>query len=415
MWRNYLPPALINPAPSSEESFESVESERDPGELVSPRRPPQSPSVSPRALLVPDPPDISEVLEGASRNLRNLPARQHRREQQQAAAAAAAAVAIMPDPVIVAFEDKDGVDEARALQEACNQLARFKWNPTDLEFYFGQIEIKMAAVGVKKNFTKFQVLATIIPPEVMEEVKPLLRLKETDFPNKDAYKQLKTELLSLFGPAPEAAVDRALARVMVGKPSSLLRALVNDICKKDLNGCTCCPAVVMALWKRHLPDNVRAGIADETLSKETFKRIGQLADKIFASSSSKTVAAVRVDKNNAPATLDETQPGLTYPVPEVAGVARGGRGGRGGRGFRGGRGRGGNRGGSAQSGTAQQSNTSGDQNQSGGQPRHRGPRHPDGPPPSGCSMHWKWGRSAFFCSEPGTCPWKNIFAPKPNQ
>ena len=65
-------------------------------------------------------------------------------------------------------------------------MSRLQWDKDDLLFHFGQIEIKMAAVGVKKNFTKFQVLATIIPKDVMDEVKPLLRMTETEFPNKDA-------------------------------------------------------------------------------------------------------------------------------------------------------------------------------------------------------------------------------------
>ena len=90
-------------------------------------------------------------------------------------------------------------------------------------------------------------------------VKPLLRKKETDFPNKDAYKQLKNTIIRIFGPRPEAAVDRALGRVLTDKPSMLARELVEDLCKKELD-CDCCPAIVTALWKRHLPSHVRSGI-----------------------------------------------------------------------------------------------------------------------------------------------------------
>ena len=101
-----------------------------------------------------------------------------------------------PDPIMATnFEDENGTDDARAMQDACKNLSSFAFNQEDLPFYFQQIEAKMGAVGVKKNFTKFQVLSTIIPPHVMNEVKPLLRLQATDFPENDAYKQLKQRIM----------------------------------------------------------------------------------------------------------------------------------------------------------------------------------------------------------------------------
>ena len=270
----------------------------------------------------------------------------------------------------------------------------------------------MAAVGVKKNFTKLQVLSTVIPKRVQDEVKELLSMKATEFPNNDGYKQLKNEILRIFGPRPEDAVDRALARVLTGKPSQLARALVGDICKQRFD-CPCCPAVVMSLWKRQLPSNVKAHIAGMKFDKSTFKDVLQHADDVHASNApSASVAAVRLVAAAAPppASLDETQPAIPYATAEVAAASRGGRGARGNRGGRGGRGfnRGGNRGG-GQGGQ----NNGGQTNQS--QPRHRGPKHPDLPAGEwkGCSLHYRWGRQAHFCAEPATCPWNNIFTPKP--
>ena len=188
----------------------------------------------------------------------------------------------MPDAV-VDFEDENGVDDARALQEACNNLSRLAFEVHDLQFYFQQVEIKAAAVGVRKNFTKFQVLASIIPKNVIDEVKPLLRKKESEFsPANDAYKQLKLEILRIFGPNPEETMNRALGRVLSGTPSSLARALVNDLCPIKQLDCSCCPGHVTALWKRQLPQDVRAHIADKKLTKETFNEITQSADNVFA-------------------------------------------------------------------------------------------------------------------------------------
>ena len=139
-------------------------------------------------------------------------------------------------------------------------------------------------------------------------------------------------------------------------------------------------------------------------SPDSTKEIFQRADNIHASNTpSASVASVRVAAASAQllSSLDETLAAIPYANPEVAAVARGGRArGRGGR-SRGGRGRG-----------SQQPNQSG-----GGQSRHRGPKHPDLPPGewSGCSLHYRWGKRAHFCSEPATCPWKNIFTPKPQK
>ena len=374
MWRKYLNPA--QPPLSDEEEYNSAE-EDDPNILVSPRRPAQSPTASPRRLLLPDPPAVEEVLEVAGRQLRDLPDRRRRQEQ---------AAANMP---VVAFEDANEADEARALQEACANLKNFVWDNNDLAFTLNQVEIKMSAVGVKKQYTKLQVMSNVLPKEVIDQVKPFLRKTETEYPENNAYKLLKTEIKRIFGPKPTAAVDRALTRVLVGRPSDLARALVNDICKKELRNCECCPGVVLALWRRHLPGNVRAGIAHLKFNADTFNEVTSLADDIFTSHApSAQVAAV---------SLDETQPAIPYPQPEIAATSRGGRGGRG-------RGRGRGRGGGGR-GASQTTN----------QPRHKGTKHPDLPEGewSGCSNHFRFGKSAYFCAEPTSCPWKNVYVARP--
>ena len=311
--------------------------------------------------------------------------------------AAAARLAAQAPPPIVNFEDEDGVDEPRAMQDASNDLRSFEFNKEDLLFYFNQIEGKMCAAGVRSNYTKFRVLSNIIPTFVTNEVKSLLRKQATDFPNRDAYKQLKTEILRIFAHRPEKQVEKALNRMLTGSPSQLLRALVGDLCKTELVGCQCCPAIIMALWKKQLPSSVRAGIAPISLSADTFKSLCELADDIFDNINlhKPTVAA---------ASLDETQPAIPYAEPEVN-AARNWRGrGRG----RGGRGRGRGRGSQQQQ---QQQQTAAQ----GTKPKHTGNKHPDLPAGEwkGCSMHFRWGKGAHFCNEPATCPWKNVFTPKP--
>ena len=225
-------------------------------------------------------------------------------------------------------------------------------------------------------------------------MKKWLRKNEAEFPEKNAYKLLKAEIMRIFGPRPEEAIERALGRVLTDKPSELARALANDLCKQELD-CACCPSIVLCLWRRQLPGNVRAGIAHMVFNKANFESILELADKIFDKSvSAKTVSAMSATGGD----LNETQPAIPYAQAEVNAIRGSGRG-RG----RGGRGRGGR--GGRQGQPAQQ------------EQRHKGPKHPDLPPGlwKGCAMHYKWGKGSFFCSEPSTCPWKNVTAPKPEK
>ena len=313
-------------------------------------------------------------------------------------------------PNVVNFEDENGDDSNGALREAIQAVAKVNWDDNDLRFVFKKLEIAIAAAGAKKQYTKFQVISTILPKHVEDEVKPLLEMQETEFADNNAYKLLKSEIMRIFGPKPCAAVDRALTRTMTSKPSILARALANDINKKL--DCDCCLAVIFALWRRSLPSAVRGGIAHMSFTKETFNTITQLADDIFESQPGATqaVAAIKLApaQNSAQSqvNLNETQPGLPYPVQEVNAVRSGGfRGGRGGRGNRGNRGNRGGRGG--QNGQASGSSSSSSSGQ--------GPKHPDLPPGEwhGCRMHRKFGRGAYFCAEPASCPWKNIYSERP--
>ena len=199
MWRNWIP--HVNQENSDESNDSVVEDEENLNELVSPSRPHQSHTASPAALLVPDQPPTEEVLEAVGRSLRNLPNNPHRQALQARQAAEAAALvapevpeqpAIMP---AVNFEDENGADIAGALREGIQAVAKVNWDDNDLKFVFKKLEISMAAAGAKKQYTKFQIVSTILSKHIEDEVKSLLEMQETEFENNDAYKQLKTEIM----------------------------------------------------------------------------------------------------------------------------------------------------------------------------------------------------------------------------
>ena len=174
-------------------------------------------------------------------------------------------------------------------------------------------------------------------------------------------------------------------------------------------------------------------------SAANFDEIITKADKVFQSTRPNaaipSVSALGVDPLSGavslpgPSVLNE---GFHQSFPQqqqLAAVSYGrGRGQRGnGRGQRGGRWGLGGRGGQN---NGQSNGQSGSQNQSQSQagsgsgknkntgeihPRHGTARHSDLPPFKSCSRHWFFGKSAHFCEEPGTCPWKDVWIPKSNQ
>ena len=312
-------------------------------------------------------------------------------------------------------------EAANAMEKAVNLLKNFPWTEEDIKFYFSQVEVKMKSAGVKSNFTKLQVLSTILPPKAINAIKNILKKQESEFTNKDAYLQAKTKLIRVFGPCENADFERAMARVMTGKPSQLAEELINDLCDRELKNC-CCIKVIGGLWRRAMPSSVKQAVAHYNFTRADLANIMQVADDVYESTrpASASVAAMSLPSapnphndlshkellNQAftmPQGADDATAQIASLAAQVAAMqkkfgnpSRGnGRGGRG-------RGRGGNRGGGQQPPKYSASN-----------PRHTGPRHPDLPPFGACKRHWQFGKSSFVCLEPDSCPWKNFIAPNP--
>ena len=310
MWswnrRNLLP---VNYAEedSEEENYQSPD--KSPSELLSPRRPRQAGSPVQEDLTsdartdrtlaevnyklattpryIPDPNNSGLVDEEVVEQLIVQEAQNEEVEQEPDIPP--------PPPIMAAFEDENGADDEKALSNALRLLTNFQFKYNDVDFYFTQIETKMQSSGVKKQFTKFQVLGAIIPEKVQDQVKAYLRKKETEWPENNSYKKLKEKILKIFGPTQSAGIERALGRTLVGTPSELARAIADDICRHELDGC-CCDSIVLGIWKKNLPLSVRQAVAHMKFNKDTFENVVQIADDVYASSrpSGVTVAAATV-------------------------------------------------------------------------------------------------------------------------
>ena len=112
-----------------------------------------------------------------------------------------------------------------------------------------------------------------------DQVKPLLRKQESEYSdaNLQPYKVLKDKILKIYEPPQESRFERAMLRVLSGKPSELVRALVSDLCDHELVGC-CCGHIIVGMWKRQLPLSVRQAIASEKFNADTFDQVVKHAD-----------------------------------------------------------------------------------------------------------------------------------------
>ena len=307
--------------------------------------------------------------------------------------------------IMTDFEAENGQDGEKAQDHA--RSIKMEFEPSDIKFWFAQLEGEMTMATVKSQWLKRTVLQRNLPNKQKEDVKALLILNKTEAGD-DIYLKIKNDLIRIYAQKPEDSYKKALGRTMVGLPSQLGLQIVDDICKKvpKLEGC-CCAGAALAIWSMALPVNIRAHISDRDFSSATYKSVFETADKVFLSSKQVTVAAMSVRANSgagADTNLNETLPAFTAQnQPQVAAINnrggnRGGqRGNRGGRGQRGqrGNGRGGQRGGGSQTTTS------------------RGPRHHSNPPESCCDRHYRHGDQSYYCLAPLTCPWVTKVIAKP--
>ena len=416
MWRNWNLNPLINQVSSDEgeENYESPEDE-DPNNLVSPNRPHQSPSASPRALLRPDPPVVDEVLASVDQRLRALPPnrqqraenrnahRQAQEEAEQAAAAAAAAV-IMPDNL--PYDRSTGQDDADVYKKLGTLTNKFTTN--DPKFWFSNFERSIKHYGVKSQLTKLEALINLLTPEVTEEVKSIISLDEEER-GATPYYDLKVELLKLYGPRPEDSFAKATSRVLVGKPSALGKQIINDFCEcppQPLT-CKCCAKMAFGIWSKNLPTYVKAHLSGMPFESGNYKQALEHADKVYLSHRQEAPVVAAIKAENAAALANSTD----MENPAVAAIR--GRGGRGGRGLRGGRGNG-NRGNSnSNSANSNPQNSRGGGRGGRGGKKPLGPRHPQALEGS-CYVHHQYGPEAWSCADRHNCPMRDIENPKPS-
>ena len=304
-------------------------------------------------------------------------------------------------PNVVDFQDENGQDGPKAIE--FTRTLKIEYDPSEVDFWFIQIENEMYTCEVKSQWLKRCVLVKNLPPKVQADVKQWLIIKQSEAPE-DIYKQIKQEVLRLHAPKEDETYKKALGRVLTGLPSQLGQQLLHDVCSKPQKlSCGCCAKAVRTLWSLQLPVAVRSHISGMEFNVNTYRQVFEAADKVFLSTKhtdvSAGVAAVKLAANT------NTDSSTEVSASQVAALKPTKRKNK--------KNKNKNQSGTNGGGGTSNSNNSSASSNSGASSSGRGPRHHSSPPSSCCDNHYKWGPDSWFCLEPLSCPWKNKVTAKP--
>ena len=288
-------------------------------------------------------------------------------------------------------------------EDSWKKEIKIKYDPHDVEYWFNSVEAQMKKFGINRQWDKKDSILPLLPSEVIEECKPLLRLSEADAGNQ-IYKNLKVEILSLYGQRDEDAFKKAIALKMTGKPSGFGKKLIHIICPGSKPFASChCARMVFGFWEAQLSAPIKTKLAGQKFNASTYQDLFKIADEAWLANGGSAnppsvVAAVAAEN---PTLTPESNPQVAAFNQRGRGQARGRAQTRGGRRGRGGRG--------SYNNTNQNQNSTPSTTQN--KPHQKGPKHADLPNNASwaCAQHWRKGRQAPYCSDPTVCQWNNIY------
>ena len=300
---------------------------------------------------------------------------------------------IFDDLIMADFETENGIDGEKAVSQI--NTIQCPFDKSDIEYWFSELELQLTLIEVKSQWLKRLAVQRFLPVEIREEVKDLLRLKQTEAGN-DIYKRIKAELVELFGSKPEDAYLRAKNRVMTGKPSQLGKALISDICtkKKKLDGC-CCSRIVWGMYRESLPVVVRNHVAEMEFNKDTYQSVFKKCDQVFVSNQNHPVQGAAVAATSVKPVQNqslEAEVAAVRPPKKNKNQNQSGSGG-------------------TKSQPPKNQNSGGQQQGGSQQQGHKGPRHATAKGDSDklCKIHYRWGNNGTYCAAPWKCPMKDVF------
>ena len=216
------------------------------------------------------------------------------------------------------FDTENGTDPPELL----NRLDKVKvaWDHRDVEYWFTELENQMTLINCQSQWLKRVILVNNLPSGVKDEMKEYLKKTKAQA-GTTIYKDMKTQILELYGQKDDEAFEKAMTFVLKDKPSALCKALYEELCdcEKPLEKC-CAAKTVLGLWKRQLPQQVRTSIAGVSLKDpEALKNAMKNADNVFTALKGPALQVSAVRPAGAAAAVEQD-----VPEDEVAAFGRGG-------------------------------------------------------------------------------------------
>ena len=81
--------------------------------------------------------------------------------------------------------------------DAWKKEIKIKFDMTDVTYWFNSVESQMKKFGINSQWSKKDSILTLLPEEVIEECKPILRLTQEEAGD-NIYKSLKTECCFMY-------------------------------------------------------------------------------------------------------------------------------------------------------------------------------------------------------------------------
>ena len=328
-------------------------------------------------------------------------------------------------PIMVDYDMENGEDGKDASADA--KQIKIDFDRKDVRSWFQRLEIRLKFAGVKSQWLKRLCLENILPGDIAHSCKEFFCKTKTEATaaGVNIYKDCKDRIIKTYGPKPGEDFRRALTIVMAGLPSEAAEDIRDAVCKKKkkFDGC-CCVTTVGAIWQNILPAQIRTSIANIDIETDFDKAI-ESADLVYnamkvgsqSSAVAATVPASTGATNKKPAgtsatpakraDLDTSADAPAFDqinqlTEQLAAFNKN---------FKKkkfnapnnsrGQSRGNGRGGAGKPQARQR--------EGGG----RGNPHPDGPPDNACGIHWRFGKSAYYCLDSEKCPWSAfISSPK---
>ena len=102
---------------------------------------------------------------------------------------------------------------------------KLKFNINDVSYWFNSVEADMKKFGINMQWDKKDAILPLLPQSVLDECMPILRLSQ-DEAGDQVYKDLKTEILSLYGPKEEDAFKKAIVAIVQVISSTRRRGMI---------------------------------------------------------------------------------------------------------------------------------------------------------------------------------------------